>query len=75
MERKRRRVTGGSVFRPVGTKFWWVRWRHQRKAFQIATSATTKKEARRWLTSPLVQAVIDKVLAPMHKGRWGKKRY
>jgi len=74
MERRRRRVTGGSVFRPVGTRYFWVRWRHEGRSFQIATWATTKKDARVWLTSLHVAAVIDKVLAPIHKGRWGKRR-
>lgn len=73
LHRRQRRVTGGSIFRPVRSQYYWVRWCHRRRLFQIATSATTKKEARLWLTSPLVQAVIDKILAPMHRGRWGKK--
>jgi hypothetical protein len=71
--RRKRQVTGGSMFKPTGTKFWWVRWCYQQRKFQIATGVTTKKQARVWLISPHVAAVIDKILAPIHRGRWGKR--
>jgi hypothetical protein len=41
--------------------------------FQFSTGTTNKKMAMRWLRSPLVPPIIDKILAPVHRGRWEKK--
>jgi len=69
----RRRVTGGSVFQPHHTKIWWVRWCHKRRTFQISTGTADRHKANGWLANSYVARVVDKILAPVHRGRWGKK--